>query len=386
MSRKKPQRRGRGSISVKGPGRWIVRVSYGIDATGKQRRKSEVIEGTRDDAEKRLTALLTEYDQNPDLAPSGDTVASWVGYWFEHLTGDLSPQTVSKARYAWDRYGAGTTLAKTPLGKLKAKDAQSYVNGLTQRGLGPVTVNYVARWLKAVLNQAVAMGELARNPMTDGKVKLPRIPKPEFHRLTVVEAQRFLKAAEEDRYHALWRLWLEATLRPNEATALKWSDLSPEGVLTVQRALVRIGPEVTFKETKTGTTQGIPLTTTTLKALRAHQQQQRKDRLALGPYWTQEPAFDGLMFPATGGTPLSIVNLARRHFKPLLKRAKLPSMRLYDLRHSSATLLLKAGASIKDVQTRCRHARAQLTMDFYLESDAESQRAATKKYDALLAV
>lgn len=381
---KSRHRRSRGSITAKDPDRWLVRVSYGVDEQGRQRRKSEVVAGTRKDAERRLTALLKEQDDNPELQPSLDTVGAWVAYYFAHRTGDLSPQTVSKASYAWDHYGAGTTLAQAPLTRLSAKTCQAFVNQLRKR-VGPVTVHFVARWLKAVLNQAVAMGELARNPMTDGKVKLPRIPKPDFHRLTFAEARRFLKVAESDRYAALWRVWLEAGLRPNEVTALRWSDLSTEGVLTVARALVRIGKAITFEDSKTGITREIPLSPATRQVLKAHRKQQAAERLELGPYWTHEPAYADLMFPAEGGTPLAIANLDRRHFKPLLKRAKLPTMRLYDLRHSSATLLLKSGASLKDVQERLGHARATLTMDTYLESDTESQASATKKLTAALA-
>src|SRR5713101_163198 len=383
-TRKPRKRRSRGSFTQKAPNRWLVRVSYGVDEQGRQRRKSEVVAGTRKDAERRLVELLKEQDDRPELAPSSQTVAGRVAYWFAQLTGDLSPQTVSKYRYAWTRYGEGTALAGARLATLTPQAVQTFVNDLGRR-VGPVTVHYVARWLKAVLNQTVATGELARNPMTEGQVKLPRIPKPEYHRLTFAEARRFLTAAEQDRYAALWRVWLEAGLRPNEATALRWSDLSPDGVLTVARALVRIGKVVTFEESKTGITREIPLSPATLQALKAHRKREAAERIELGPYWQGRGDYDGLMFPAEGGTPLAIANLDRRHFKPLLKRAKLPTMRLYDLRHSSATLLLKSGASLKDVQTRLGHARATLTMDTYLESDTESQASATKKLTAALA-
>jgi integrase len=383
--RRPRRRRPRGSITAKGPDRWLVRVSYGVDEQGRQRRQSEVVGGAKKDAERRLVELLKEQDDRPELAPSSQTVAGRVAYWFTQLTGDLSPQTVSKYRYAWDRYGEGTALAGARLATLTPQAVQTFVNDLGKR-VGPVTVHYVARWLKAVLNQAVATGELARNPMTQGKVKLPRIPKPEYHRLTFAEARRFLTAAEQDRYGALWRVWLEAGFRPNEATALRWEDWDAKaGVLHVRRALVRIGKVVSFQETKTGATRAIPLSKATRKTLQAHRKRQLAERVELGPYWQGRGEYDGLMFPSVGGTPLAIANLDRRHFKPLLRAAKLPTMRLYDLRHSSATLLLKSGASLKDVQTRLGHARATLTLDTYLESDTETQISATAKLTAALA-
>jgi integrase len=60
-------------------------------------------------------------------------------------------------------------------------------------------------------------------------------------------------------------------------------------------------------------------------------------------------------------------------------------MPLYSMRHTSATLLLKSGATVKDVQDRLGHARPELTLAVYVESDAESQRAATAKLAAALA-
>ena len=56
-----------------------------------------------------------------------------------------------------------------------------------------------------------------------------------------------------------------------------------------------------------------------------------------------------LVFASRLGTPFSIRNLDRRHFKPTLERGKLPKIRLYDLRHTCATLLLAAGENPKIV-------------------------------------
>ena len=55
------------------------------------------------------------------------------------------------------------------------------------------------------------------------------------------------------------------------------------------------------------------------------------------------------------------------------------------MRHTAATLLLKSGANLKDVQDRLGHARAELTLNVYLESDTKSQRDATAKLTAALA-
>src|SRR4028119_179947 len=73
----------------------------------------------------------------------------------------------------------------------------------------------------------------------------------------------------------------------------------------------------------------------------------------------------GLVFPSTVGTPLSHRNVVRS-FKALLKRASLPvGTRLYDLRHTCATLLLKSNVHPKYVQELLGHASIAQTLDTY---------------------
>lgn len=63
---------------------------------------------------------------------------------------------------------------------------------------------------------------------------------------------------------------------------------------------------------------------------------------------------------------MSPQNIQRRHFKPTLKRAELSSaFRLYDLRHTMATLLLLRGVHPKIVSERLGHASITLTLDTY---------------------
>jgi integrase len=81
----------------------------------------------------------------------------------------------------------------------------------------------------------------------------------------------------------------------------------------------------------------------------------------MGSLWVE----NGLVFPTITGTTMSGTNLLGRHFKPLLKRAELPSFRLHDLRHTCATILLMAGKHPKYVQELLGHASIGITLDTY---------------------
>jgi integrase len=73
----------------------------------------------------------------------------------------------------------------------------------------------------------------------------------------------------------------------------------------------------------------------------------------------------GLVFASGKGTFIDAQNIVNRHFKPLLKQARLPSIRWHDLRHTYATLLLARGTHPTYVQKSLGHASVQLTLDRY---------------------
>jgi integrase len=62
---------------------------------------------------------------------------------------------------------------------------------------------------------------------------------------------------------------------------------------------------------------------------------------------------------------MSGTNVLDRYSKPLLKRAGLPPIRLHDLRHTCATILLMAGKHPKYVQELLGHANLNITVDTY---------------------
>jgi integrase len=153
-----------------------------------------------------------------------------------------------------------------------------------------------------------------------------------------------LQAAKDDRLYALYVVAVTAGLRPGEMLALRWSDVDLEtGTLRINRAL----SDSEFAAPKTPRSRRkIELSNTARVALRAHRKRQLEERMQKAGLWEDH----GLVFPSAVGTPLSHRNVVRS-FKALLKRAGLPvGTRLYDLRHTCATLLLNSNVHPKYVQ------------------------------------
>ena len=92
-----------------------------------------------------------------------------------------------------------------------------------------------------------------------------------------------------------------------------------------------------------------------------------------------------LVFATPEGGPLAPRNLKRRHYRLILEHAKLPEdLRLYDLRHACATLLLAAGEHPKVVSERLGHASITLTLDVYSHVLPTMQEAASEKLEKML--
>lgn len=231
--------------------------------------------------------------------------------------------------------------------------------GEGRKALSPRTVQYTHAVLHRALKQAVRWNMVPRNVCE--AVDRPQVRREEIQPLGSAQARRLLKTANDtrDRFEALYVLAIHTGMRPGELLGLKWEDVDFDGAgLQVNRSLS--GGKLTTPKTKRSR-RHIDLSAASVAALRAHRKRQNEERLKCAGLWQDH----GLVFPSTVGTPLSHRNLVRA-FKETLKRAGLPiETRLYDLRHTCATLLLSRNVHPKYVQELLGHASIALTLDTY---------------------
>ena len=91
-----------------------------------------------------------------------------------------------------------------------------------------------------------------------------------------------------------------------------------------------------------------------------------------------------LVFATELGTPINYRNFDQRHFKRIIKSAGLRQIRLYDLSHTTATLLLSKGVNPKVVSERLGHASIVLTLDTYSHVLPTMQKDATEQIEPLM--
>jgi integrase len=91
----------------------------------------------------------------------------------------------------------------------------------------------------------------------------------------------------------------------------------------------------------------------------------------------------GLIFCDEAGGFLRKSNVARRGFRSIMKRAKLPRIRFHDLRHCAASLLLAAGENPVVIQKRLGHERVETTLSIYSHLMPSAQKDAAAKMNAV---
>ena len=373
-----------GHIVNRGEKTWMVRIFLGRDGKGKRRYLNKTIRGTKKKANEYLSKTLTDISAGTFVQSSADSVEDYLDKWLETAARPrLRENTYREYKGLIKRY-IKPAIGRLRLSDLRPLDVQKFYTALTDQELSPRTVRYTHSVLTSAFKQAVRWRMLAHNPCSS--VELPRKTANEMQSLTPAEAARFLEEAVSDRWSALFVLALATGLRPSEYLGLKWADIDLEhGVINVQRSLhwtsYKSG-DWYFGEPKTPRSRRrIPLPSSALRALIEHRRQQSEERLKTGPEYKNLD----LVFATWEGQPLIRLNVVQKHFKPILERAKLPAtLRLYDLRHSCATLLLAANENPKVVSERLGHSSITLTMDTYSHVLPDMQQGASDKLERML--
>ena len=370
-----------GQIKKRNENTWLVRIFLGRDANGKRRYFNKTIHGTKKDAQKYLTAKMREKDLGVFIEPASMALNEYLDKWLlESAKPRLREATFENYRYLTSLY-IRERLGSRKLSDIKPFDVQKLYNQLTEKSLSARTVRYVHAILTSAFSQAVKWQMLIVNPCN--VVDLPRQQKKEMKAFSPEQAQHFLEAAKDDKHGLIFAFALASGMRPEEYLALQWKDISFEkNTATVQRTLIwRKGGGWYFSEPKTAKSRRtLPMPESLFVKLKSHKIRQAEQMLKLGQSYER----NNFVFATDEGKPLCLRNLRKRNFAKILEQADLKGFRLYDLRHSTATLLLSEGINPKIVSERLGHASIVLTLDTYSHVLPDMQKEATSKLGKML--
>jgi integrase len=366
----------KGSIRRRAAGIWQVRIEVGTDpVSGRRLRRSVHVYGTLKDAERERTALLHSLQAGTYVDPARETVAEFFERWLR----DYAQASVGRRTY--ERYEEIVRLHVIPtLGRLRLSDLRPAHILTAERewregGLSASTVLKHHRLVREALQHAVRWQLMVVNPAD--AVTAPRPERREMLVLDRDQAAALLECAAGNEFEVALLTALYTGLRVGELLGLRWRDLDLlNGQLRVQQAVQPVkGGGVAYGPPKTHRSRrAVSLPSPVSEALQRQRAAQTKSRLAIGPDWQE----NDLVFTDAFGRPMSRTRL-RLAFRRLLAEAGLPTLRLHDLRHTMATLMLAQGEHPKIVSERLGHATVGITLDTYSHVLPGLQAAAAER-------
>lgn len=358
-------------------GKWWVFIDY------KNRRKAKCIGESLKTAKlfaEKMTAklLLGEFDLNKDEVKARPFDAYFTNWLDTYAKAHCKPSTV-------DRYTRTFRLYLSPAFKLKdlgaitRDDVKKLVYELIGAGKSRNSVKAVLTPLIEMFNHAVEDGHVPVNPATrvlkrSHTEEASRKAKADF--LTREELATLLQTCQKHfpAYYPLLLLFARTGLRLGEAIGLQWGDLDFHGrFIEVQRAFS--GPYLTTP--KNGKTRRVDMSLHLMETLKTLLVERKAETLRKS--WGEVPLW---VFVSEDGTPVNRANFRARIWGRLLEKAGLRHVRIHDLRHTFASLLIQQGESLVYVREQMGHYSIQLTVDTYGHLIPGGNKAAVDRLDS----
>jgi integrase len=335
-----------------------------VDYRDHSGRRHRPVFATEEQAHQHATEVFRELDQPaPPVADRNITLRDYAARWLADIALEKDPNTVRGYTDSFDNHLL-PALGHRRLRNLHRQHIKALLLDKRREGYAKNSVRLMKAALSVLLSDAVDDGIIAANPALQlGRRKVSRADKltaaervQKIRPMTWEQRDAFLAAAGSERRHAaLFAILAKGGLRPGEAFALKPGDLDLRArTIRVERAWNhgRIKPTKTYEE------RVVDLTPEVATTLHAHFAWLKTEALRCG--WGESE----WLFPNEEGKPAD-ESRVRKIFKRALKTARLPEFRLYDLRHTYASLLLAAGAPITYVSAQLGHANAATTLRYY---------------------
>lgn len=316
-------------------------------------------------------------------------LGSFLDQWLETVKSNLASSTYESYVQTVNLH-LKPALGNIALGKLKPIDIQRYytaeLNGgrkdnkkTVGSGLSSTTVLYHHRVLHRALETAVKWGLISRNPAD--MVDPPRKAKKEINTLNEKQIHILLSGIKDEYLYMPVFLAVMTGMRRGEILGLRWRDVDLQnGIIYVTQALYQRKAGIpTFTEPKTPQSKrAIQISDAVIKALEKHKAEQDKNR----SYFTSKYAPYDLVCCMQDGKPINPESLSS-YFADTTKRLGFP-VRFHDLRHTHASLLLKAGINPKIVSERLGHNSIEITLNTYSHVMPGLQKEAADKFEEML--
>lgn len=353
----------KGHVAKKGKKYYIVIEMERNEVTGKRKQKWLSGYVRKRDAENALPGVLSDYQKGQFVEPTKKTFGELLSEWLEDKKTSVKYNTWKSYEWLVNTHII-PNIGWIQLAKLKPKHLYDLYHKVLLSKISVSSIKKAHVIILDALNRAMIWGEVAQNVAM--VVDLPQGKKAKFNVWNEEQLQIFLEAAKGDQYYEAFELAASTGMRQSEILALPRSEVDlKRKTLSVRQAytLSEHGGH-DFNDTKTESSErAVALFENTVSVLERLFERQKKAKE--NKYYRDS----GLVIQTSVGTPLGPRNLMRHYYRILNNITKeqpdFPKIRFQDLRHTHATLLLKAGIHPKIVQERLGHSSIKVTLDTY---------------------
>ena len=353
-------------------------------ATNERRQKWGPGFDKKRDAEKWLSEAISQVNKGNYITRSKETVSQWCEEWLEsyatiHVRPNVKDSYCQVLRTHLIPY-----LGAELLSSLTAVDLDSRYADMLANGLSPTTANYLHRIIHKLLKTAVKKGKISHNVAEDADP--PKQTRPIITVWNVQELITFIETARKYKpdLFPIFALLIFTGSRVGEALGSQFRDMSlhtSHPKWSVQRTVYkRHNGEWLINKPKTSKSKrSIDLPPSLVLTLIRLREQREAD----AEYFNRAFSEDDFVFTRPDSR-LYDPRFISQVFRRITKIAGLKPIRLHDLRHTHATLLLSAGTNPKIVSERLGHASVAITLDIYSHVLPGIQEQAATVFDDMI--
>ncbi len=338
--------------------------------------------------EQKRVEILQEWQSNRSCYENQKLFSDFLKQWLEE-----NKHTISKSTYHSYKQTIYNSICpffetqKINLCELSSYHIHNfYVHKINTDKVTANTIHHYHANIHKALNFAVKIGLISHNPAND--VELPKKVKHNASFYSVSEINTLLDYVKGSQLEVVIMLACWFGLRRGEIIGIKWSDIDFENkILHITGTVKDKGEsgskiENLYYEASAKTSSSIrsfpipDIVITFLKELKTKQDKKKKNK-----YYNQQ-WLDFVCVKGNGDLiPLEYIS---RTFPKICEKAGLKRLKFHELRHTNISLLLEAGANMKELQEWAGHSSYSTTANIYSHIQIENKTNLTKSLEKII--
>ena len=341
----------------------------------------KAVAGSKRKANELLRSLLAEYEKKHPVVYRDILFADFVSVWLSEAQERLQQNTYEAYKNTVDIHIIPHFKEKRILlNDVKYSDIKAYYTEKSKT-LSSNSLKKHHSIIKQTLRKAVQDGFIYSNPANE--IQLPKSKRYVGKYLSKEQSLELLKVAKGTVLEPVVTIALMFGLRRSEIAGLKWNAIDFEqNTLTISHTVTRYSSLLAKDGTKNKTSYRImPMNPTAKTFLLELKQKQEKEQTLLGGAYID----NDYICRWSDGHPINPSYMSHA-FSKLLQKNCIEPLRLHDLRHTNASLLLQMGESMKTISDWLGHSDIGTSMNLYAHVSLEAKKETSNKLGEMLSL